>query len=76
MYIGINLKPHKLCVSSLYTNLDLCYLNQPLVNVLDFGILKSFEDDVYFVTFNNAWESLFLWHFNLIDNMILHNVCG
>jgi hypothetical protein len=54
MYIGINLKPHKLCVSSLYTNLDLCYLNQPLVNVLDFGILKSFEDDVYFVTFNNA----------------------
>jgi hypothetical protein len=40
MHIGINLKPRKLYVSSLYTNLDLCCLNQALENVETFEFLK------------------------------------
>jgi hypothetical protein len=31
---------------------------------------------LYIFKVANEWKLIFLWHFSLMDNMILHNVCG
>jgi hypothetical protein len=75
MHIWINLKLYN-CVLVHFTPIWTFDASISHCKFLDFGILKRFKDSLYFVKLANEWDSLFLWHFNLMNNMNLHNIYG